>query len=271
MAKHDDLLEQALAEIAMEETNRLKAQLHDPALRDAADSLYVRHRSRLLAKLQARKKRRSYTRFFQLAASVLLVIGAWQVFKQPVKDMLNKPVPLTSGAPTFVPATPALLETPTLVPATATAAPTASPSPEPTATPTLAPTPLADAWGGTYFVTSKEKYTLKGLVPGTMHRAEFTDADGNAYTFAEYPQPTLPSIEKGTQLQAASICTPARRHRGADRRRPAGRAGHLGCGRPHAVGVHTGQPERSAGHDRRYPKNKIAPAQQFRRLRCHRL
>ena len=201
MAKHDDLLEQALAEIAMEETTRLKAQLHDPALRDAADSLYVRHRSRLLAKLQARKKRRSYTRFFQLAASVLLVIGAWQVFKQPVKDMLNKPVPLTSGAPTFVPATPALLETPTLVPATATAAPTASPSPEPTATPTLAPAPLADAWGGTYFVTSKEKYTLKGLVPGNMHRAEFADADGNAYTFAEYPQPTLPSIEKGAQLQ----------------------------------------------------------------------
>jgi hypothetical protein len=201
MAKHDDLLEQALAEIAMEETNRLKAQLHDPALRDAADSLYVRHRSRLLPKLRARKKRRSYARFFQLAASVLLVIGAWQVFKQPVKDMLNKPVPLTSGAPTFVPATPALLETPTLVPATATAAPTASPSPESTATPTLAPTPLADAWGGTYFVTSKEKYTLKGLVPGTMHRAEFADADGNAYTFAEYPQPTLHDIEKGAQLQ----------------------------------------------------------------------
>ncbi len=201
MAKHDDLLEQALAEIAMEETNCLKAQLQDPALRDAADSLYVRHRSRLLSKLRARKKRRSYTRFFQLAASVLLVIGAWQVFKQPVKDMLNKPVPLTSGTPTFVPATPALLETPTLVPATATAAPTASPSPEPTATPTLAPTPLADAWGGTYFVTSKEKYTLKGLVSGTMHRAEFADADGNAYTFLEYPQPTLPDTEKGAQLQ----------------------------------------------------------------------
>ena len=82
MAKHDDLLEQALAEIAMEETNRLKAQLHDPALRDAADSLYVRHRSRLLAKLQARKSG-APTRGFSSWRPACLVIGAWQILNSP--------------------------------------------------------------------------------------------------------------------------------------------------------------------------------------------
>ncbi len=221
--RNDALLEQALTEIAMEDTQALKDELaRDPDLLHAAETAYARHSADMLFQLRRKQRKPGTvaTRFLKIAAAVLILFGSWQLLGQPIKDLLFPPVPLASNAPTVL-VTAALHETSaamtaTIIPAVTataavteapTAAPSATPSPEPAGAPSPVPLLPTIDWPGQYYVPAHaaQYRTLAITTQEDAHLATLTDDRGNAYEYTEYLASVVPPTAAGAQLAYAVL------------------------------------------------------------------
>lgn len=201
----ESILEEAIAQTALEETRRLKDQMaFDHALSQQAEELHQRHHRRVEALIEKRlgRKRRKNWLYLPAAACLALVFwGALQLLRPP-QDQVISPTPqviaLTAApAPTQAPTATALI-TPSPDPApvasptptvTATVTPTATPTPSPSPSP--ASTPLREAWQGSFFPAELPAgYRLSDVEEmtegGARYSAGFSDETGTVkMTFTE--------------------------------------------------------------------------------------
>ncbi|MBO4924888.1 MAG: hypothetical protein J5472_00260 [Clostridia bacterium] len=214
MKKENELLREACAEIAREETERLDRSLTMEEIRRAED-MYREHRDAALR--QIRGKRGTAGRRYLYAAAVLLLLagGVWLTWGRAMPD--NTPAaqpPAASVAPYLTPAAASPTETPspteTRIPAvTGTPAPTerTTSAPAETITPTDTPVPAADSrkpegWEGLYFPQAlPEGYNLKYLRQEDGRHTAAWARDGRELLFTEYESVQPVTVEAGAECR----------------------------------------------------------------------
>lgn len=222
MKRGEEILKEACARIAMEETETLEKSI-SPKMARAAETLFQRQRRKIFALIarNAGKQKNRFSPYLRAAACLVLVMGAaWMLLhpkpqdpapatQVPMETILPyysaSPSPSPSSVPTEIPnsptpspeitekateiptKTPELTDKPTISP-TETPKPTATPSPAPTETPAPVRKIRPENWSGNYFPDAiPEGYALLESREETGSRtAVYTDGEGGEIIFTEY-------------------------------------------------------------------------------------
>lgn len=214
MKKENELLREACAEIAREETEQLDRSLTMEEIR-RAEGIYREHRDAALRKIRG-KRHTAWRRYLYAAAALLLLAGGvYLTWGRTMPD--NTPAsqpPAASVAPYLTPAAASPTETPspteTRIPAvTETPAPTEGPTSAPMETimPTNTPVPAADSrkaegWEGLYFPQAlPEGYALKYLRQEDGRHTAAWARDGRELLFTEYESVQPVAVEAGAECR----------------------------------------------------------------------
>ena len=244
MSRQEELLRQACAMLAEEETNALENSL-SPAAKAEAEKLYRQHRLKIFALIQkeTKKKKGALPFLLKTAACLMLIAGAaWIALHQQHPDPTPMtPLPSASIAPYYSP-----VPTETIIPThapeetaipTFTPDPTNTPSPIPTVSPTsvLTPTPsptftplptrtpdVAEAaptmsleetsgtapglWQGVYFPQAlPEGYAIADTEEDSSSRSIVYTKDTSSIIFTEYNLQKAMTIQEGAKLSYVQI------------------------------------------------------------------
>lgn len=187
MKREDELLREACAEIAREETEALNRSLTLEEIR-RAESVFQEHRETALRKIRGYRAAARKRYLYAVAAVILLTGGALLAWKRtppdnpPAAQPLSTVAPYYTALPTETPIsapmeTPAPTEAPTSAP-TETSVPTETPKPDITA---------PEGWTGLYFPqTIPEGYELKYLAQEDGRHTAAYARDGREMLFTEY-------------------------------------------------------------------------------------
>ncbi|MBQ4073644.1 MAG: DUF4367 domain-containing protein [Clostridia bacterium] len=244
MNRQEELLRQACAMLAEEETNALENSL-SPAAKAEAEKLYRQHRLKIFALIQkeTKKKKGAFPFLLKAAACLMLIAGAaWIGLHQHHPDPIPMtPLPSASIVPYYSP-----VPTETIIPThapeetaipTLTPDPTSTPTPVPTITPTftLTPTPsptftplptrtpdVAEAapavipeetsgtapgqWQGVYFPQAlPEGYAIADTEEDSSSRSIVYTKDTSSIIFTEYNLQKAMTIQEGAKLSYVQI------------------------------------------------------------------
>lgn len=221
MSRQDDLIRQACARLAQEETEALERSLTQ-ADREAADALFRRHRRSALALIgrTAGKQRSRVYGALRVAAAAVLVLGAayWGLSRHPQDPTTPPPGPGASVSPYFTQAptdSPIFTEVPTESPTqtpvptvyqtilpTLTPLPTLSPTPSPAVRPREASAlPLPGGWAGQYFPSAlPDGYTLDETEQGEGYHTAIYQSDSQRIVFSEYDASRLIHAPGGARM-----------------------------------------------------------------------
>lgn len=240
MKRKEDLLKEACARLAQEETEALIRSLDEKTSQEA-EALFKRHRRKIFALIRensARGRSKALV-YLRAAACLALIAGAVWIslsHQAPAPTPLSPlptasvapymtqaptasplPSPSPSPSPTFSPVptnipTISPTETPLLTqkPAesstqspTFTPIPSSSPSPAPTFSPSPAPqyAPVPQAWTGQYFPKLPLNAVLLQVETGeNMLSAAFDLGNGKQVIFSEYENAQLLPVPEGAHL-----------------------------------------------------------------------
>lgn len=223
MSKSEKLLEQALYEIAMEETSRLSQALSFRDMQKAKDLQHA-HSKTALSLIRKNTRSASPSVYLRTAAVIAVIVGGIWLLRPasqppqpaapptvlPLQPFVTASVPPTAAppSPTYSPFTPTeqpiitefISPSPTLTPL-----PTDTPAPTPTSSPTFAPTPEATAaperispWSGRYFPAfEKDSWLIQETDGDEMLCAVMDDN----YVYTEYTHHTTLSADASEEKE----------------------------------------------------------------------
>lgn len=236
MNRGEDILKEACAQIAMDETDALEKGISSKMER-ASDTLYQRHRKKVFSLIaqNTKKNQKRMTPWLRAAACLVLILGAvyWTLQQNPQDVMPATQIPTATVMPYYtavptaslVPAhtpettsmpaeTPGVTEMPTKSPTEEpTSPPTYTPSPAitPTPAPTLPPEPARniwpETWSGIYFPAElPDDYALlETREENNKRTAVYADGQGKTLSFTEYDGSEMLSIPENAKAEYVAL------------------------------------------------------------------